>query len=612
MDDQNQNRNLILAMALSMGVILIWSVLFPPAEPPVDPNATDPAAVATTDSAGNDVTLTPPSVSSTAASDATAADATAAAPVAETERLEIDTPSLTGSIALTGGRLDDLLLRNYHETLDPESPNVRLFTPAGEDGAYYTLYGWTPGGALDYDQVPGPDTAWSIESGDVLTVDSPVTLRWENDTGLIFRRTLSVDEDYLFTINQSVENTGETEARLAPYGIVTRHGLPSDLQNFFVIHEGVVQITDGTLNDVKYDQMPDFDYIDREAANAEVTEVTESGWIGFTSKYWLAALVPQSGQAFTAVSRYIESQDIYQTQARLPAVTVAPGETAESTTRLFAGAKEWETLSRYQDEEGIDRFVDAIDWGWFFFLTKPIFWVLHHVHALIGNMGVSIILLTLFLKALLFPLAYRSYVSMAKMKELQPKIEELKERAGDDKQKLQTAMMELYKREKVNPASGCLPILLQIPIFFSLYKVIANASELRHAPFFGWLRDLSAPDPSSIYNLFGLFPWDAPMAGTTMATIFIGVLPILLGISMFLQQKLNPAPADPTQAMIFSYMPWVFMFMLGHFASGLLLYWITNNTVTFTQQYIIMRSHGHRPDVFGNILATFKRKKKDE
>ena len=280
--------------------------------------------------------------------------------------------------------------------------------------------------------------------------------------------------------------------------------------------------------------------------------------------------------------------------------------------RLYAGAKEWETIRAYQNEDDVPGFLDSIDWGWFFFLTKPIFAVLHYLNAMIGNMGWAIILLTLIIKAVLLPLAFKSYVSMAKMKELQPQMEKIKESAGDDRQKLQKEMMELYKKEKVNPASGCLPILLQIPIFFSLYKVIFVTLELRHAPWIGWIKDLSAPDPSSIYNFWGVFPWDAPEPGTILALIFIGILPLLLGISMWLQQKLNPAPTDPTQQMIFAWMPWVFMFMLGSFASGLVIYWIANNVITFTQQYLIMRSQGYKPDVFGNIKSSFKRKPKAE
>jgi len=278
-----------------------------------------------------------------------------------------------------------------------------------------------------------------------------------------------------------------------------------------------------------------------------------------------------------------------------------------SESRLFAGAKEWATIRAYQNEAGVERFLDSIDWGWFFFLTKPIFAVLHWLNALIGNMGWAIIGLTLLIKIVLLPLAYKSYVSMAKMKELQPQMEQIKESAGDDKQKLQKEMMELYKKEKVNPASGCLPILLQIPIFFSLYKVIFVTLELRHAPWIGWIRDLSAPDPSSIFNLWGIMPWAGPEPGSIMALIFIGILPLCLGVSMWLQQKLNPAPTDPTQKMIFAWMPWVFMFMLGSFASGLVIYWIANNVITFSQQYMIMRSQGYKPDVFGNIKSGFKK-----
>ena len=305
----------------------------------------------------------------------------------------------------------------------------------------------------------------------------------------------------------------------------------------------------------------------------------------------------------------LPGSDIYQAEVRQPLMSVAPGATMQTTTRMFAGAKEWETIRAYQDKDGIAGFIDSIDWGWFYFLTKPIFVVLHWLHGLIGNMGLAIIGLTFILKLLVLPLAYKSYVSMARMKELQPELEVLKERAGDDKQKLQKDMMALYKERKVNPAAGCLPILIQIPIFFSLYKVIFVTIELRQAPFFGWIKDLSAPDSSSLFNLFGALPWAAPAPHTLLATIFIGVLPILLGVTMWLQQKLNPAPADPVQQQLFAWMPFVFMFMLGGFASGLVVYWITNNTITFTQQYLIMRSHGHKPDIFGNIKSGFAKKK---
>ncbi|MFV0246065.1 MAG: membrane protein insertase YidC [Qingshengfaniella sp.] len=597
----SQNKNLILATALSFAVILVWFLLFPPPEQPEAPQG---AEIVSTDT-GERMAATPPA--GTGAATAQPDETTAL--VTQSARLDVDTPKLGGSIALTGGRFDDLSLSAYKETLDPDSPNVSLLSPVGSPHSYYALYGWAPGGGLTFDQVPGANTPWRIEAGDQLKPGAPVSMVWDNGAGLIFRRTVSIDDDYLFTVVQSVENAGTSEQRLAPYGIVARHGEP-DHQNFFILHEGVVRMSDGELEEIKYKNMPDLDYVDREGANAEIVNVADNGWIGFTDKYWMTALIPAPGQNFTSVAKYVPQTDIYQTEARLPTQTVAPGQTVEVTQYLFAGAKEWETIRFYQDTMGFDRFIDSIDWGWFFFFTKPIFWILHHLHAFIGNMGWSIIALTLFLKAILLPLAWKSYASMAKMKELQPQLEKLKEQAGDDRMKMQQGMMELYKREKVNPAAGCLPILMQIPIFFSLYKVIFVTLELRHAPWFGPFRDLSAPDPTSIFNLFGALPWAAPEVGSIMATVFVGILPLCLGVSMWLQQKLNPAPTDPTQAMVFAWMPWVFMFMLGSFASGLVVYWIANNMITFGQQYLIMRSHGYKPDILGNITSTFRRKKK--
>ncbi len=598
MDDQN--KNLILATALSFLVILVWFLLFPPPEDPVvAPDAT------VQETTTPDVAATPP-VAGAAPEPAPATPEVVAQP--ETQRIRIETPRLSGSISLTGGRIDDLDLSNYRETLQPDAETVTLLSPVGQADAYYALHGWVPGGGLTYDQVPGANTEWRVASGETLSPGSPITLVWENGSGLTFRREISIDDDYLFTVTQSVENASGAPIRLAPYGIIARHGIPQDLKGFFILHEGIIRMADGELTEVKYKDAADFTFVEREGARADVAQVTENGWIGITDHYWMTTLIPENGQPFTAVAKYVANADIYQTEARLPAVDVAPGETVSRTTHLFAGAKEWETIREYQNGAGVDRFLDSIDWGWFYFLTKPIFFVLHWLHGFIGNMGWSIIALTFLLKALLFPLAFKSYVSMAKMKELQPEMEKIKERAGDDRQKLQQEMMELYKKEKVNPASGCLPILLQIPIFFSLYKVIFVTIELRHAPWIGWIRDLSAPDPSSLWNLWGVFPWATPEPGSILALIFIGILPLLLGITMWLQQKLNPAPTDPTQAMIFAWMPWVFMFMLGSFASGLVVYWITNNTLTFTQQYLIMRSQGYKPDVFGNILSSFRRK----
>ena len=595
MDDQN--KNLILATALSFAVILIWLVLFPPEEPVIDPNA--PAQITATEA----VTPTVAGAGGEAAAPAEAASAQPEAP-----RLSVETPRLKGSLSLLGGRFDDLSLKTYRETLEPSSEIVTLLSPVGKPKAFYALYGWTAAGSLANEDVPGPNTLWTQTGGDVLAPGNPVQLSWDNGKGLVFTRDVSVDALYMFSITQSVRNNTSLPVSLAPYGIVARHGLPDGLQNFFVLHEGIVGRVDGELEEVKYKDIVDLPVVQREAANASVKNAVTDGWIGFTDKYWMTTLIPEQGTAFTAVTKYVAAADIYQTETRKPLLTVAPGATVSSKSQLFAGAKEWETIRNYQNDGGIAGFIDSIDWGWFFFFTKPIFSVLHWLNAQIGNMGLAIIALTFLLKALVFPLAYKSYVSMARMKELQPEMEALKERVGEDKQKMQQEMMKLYKEKKVNPAAGCLPILIQIPIFFSLYKVIFVTIELRHAPFFGWLTDLSAPDTSSLFNLFGLFPWAAPENGSILALIFIGVLPLLLGVSMWLQQKLNPTPTDPTQAMIFAWMPWVFMFMLGSFASGLVVYWITNNVITFTQQYAIMKSHGHTPDLFGNIKASFKRK----
>jgi len=605
MDDQN--KNLIIATALSFVVILVWFVLFPPPEPdtPVDGTSisqTEPA----------EGTLATPSADIPAASPAATANTeTASSALDAAPRVAIETSRVSGSISLLGGRIDQLSLIDYKTSLELDAEIVEILFPASGPNAQYALHGWAAATGVDPTAVPGPNTQWELAAGETLGVNTPVTLRWDNGAGLIFSKEIAIDENYMFTITQSVENTGETTASVAPYAILARHGIPPDLKNFFILHEGVVAMTDGEYSEINWKDMPEFEYDQRAGARSQERNITENGWIGFTDHFWMSVLIPVQGTAFKSFAKYNERSDIYQAEAVSPTQTVAPGQNITNTTQFFAGAKEWDVLDAYE-KAGVYNFVDAIDWGWFSFLTKPIFWLLHHLNLLIGNMGISIIALTLFIKALLFPLAYKSYVSMAKMKELQPKMEKLKEEAGDDRQKMQQGMMALYKKEKVNPAAGCLPILLQIPIFFSLYKVIFVTIELRHAPFFGPFRDLSAPDPTSIFNFYGLLPWGVPETGSIMALVFIGILPLLLGISMWLQQKLNPAPTDPTQQMIFAWMPWVFMFMLGGFASGLVVYWIANNTITFTQQYLIMRSQGYKPDLLGNIKGGFGRKAKAE
>ncbi|WP_134678854.1 membrane protein insertase YidC [Paracoccus ravus] len=616
---EDNNRNLILAMVLSALVILVWSVFFAPEPPPPAQDAAQvqqvegqnvPGQVATPSAAGQNGAA--PTLGAAPAN----ADPSSAAP-----RVRIESPALKGSISLSGGRIDDLELTGYRETLDDSSAYVRLLSPTTAiktqsegtpvaPGAnpeptlqkpYYAVYGWMPAAGTDPALVPGPATLWDIESGDALAPGKPVTLRWDNGAGQIFRRIYELDDKFLFTITQTLENTGSAAFAAAPYGILARHGRP-DTQNYFVLHEGAVGMTDGKLLEQKYKNIAELDPIAGEG-HAELIEVQENGWIGFTDKYWMTTLAPAPGSSFTAVVKYAPGADIYQTETRMPVQSVAPGTTATTASYLFAGAKVWETINGYQDAPGIDRFVDSIDWGWFYFLTKPIFSLLHWLHGMIGNMGWAIIALTFVLKLLVFPLARKSYISMAKMKELQPQMEAIKERTGDDRMKYQKEVMELYKREKVNPAAGCLPVLLQIPIFFSLYKVIFVTIELRHAPWVGWIHDLSAPDPSSVWNIFGLLPWAAPGQGSFLHSFTLPVLAIILGISMWMQQKLNPAPADPAQKMIFAWMPWIFMLMLGGFASGLVLYWITNNVITIAQQYTIMSMHGHRPDFFGNIKS---------
>ncbi|MBL4928455.1 membrane protein insertase YidC [Fuscibacter oryzae] len=599
MDDQN--KNLILATVLSFLVILGWFVAGPMLFPKWFPEAQQTAPT------GTDALTAVPAGDTAAPAAATTATPQETATATEAPRLTIDTPMLGGTISTEGARIDDLLLKTYRETVDPASSPVHVLSPVGKEFPYYALFRWAPGAGLTEADVPNAKTLWQVTSGTTLTPATSITLQWSNGKGLTFIRTISVDDKFMFTVSDAVENTGATEVSLYPYSSLTRVGLPK-LQNIYVVHEGVVRRTDGKLEEIKYKNVVDLPAIDREGGPAEVVDGASDGWIGFTDHYWMTTLVPEQGKPYTAVTKHVATSNIYQTELRQPQVTLAPGAKTATSTRLFAGAKEWETIRDYQDNAGIPGFIDSIDWGWFYFLTKPIFRVLHWLHGLIGNMGLAIIALTFVLKVLVLPLAYKSYVSMARMKELQPEMEALKERAGEDKQKLQKEMMQLYKEKKVNPAAGCLPILIQIPIFFSLYKVIFVTLELRQAPFFGWLKDLSMPDPSSLYNLFGALPWGGPPSGTLTHTIFIGALPILLGISMWLQQKLNPAPADPVQQQVFAFMPWVFMFMLGSFASGLVLYWITNNTITFLQQYAIMTSHGHRPDIFGNIRSSFKKK----
>ena len=592
MDDQN--KNLLLATSLSFLVLLGWMLMFPPK--PIEEVPSDQTTEQVTQETRETGTglSTPVQVDNDQSQKNV--DVSSEAP-----RVPIETSRLSGSLSLKGGKIDNLKLLDYFETQDENSKNIELFQYENEN--YYAVYGWS---SRDRENVPNPNTLWSLAKGRTLSPDAPITLQWTSPKGIIFEREISIDEDFLFTIKQRVFNQSSATIDLAAYGILARHTAPETI-GFYILHEGIVGYDDGELVELSYDDITDQKYDDRERANLEIYEITENGWIGFTDKYWMSTLVGEPKSKFKVASKYNESNDIYQADIRHPLQSLGTGQSTEIKTYLFAGAKEVNTIKRYQKDKNFADFIDTVDWGWFFFLTKPIFSLLDYCNKLVGNMGWAIILLTLVVKTVLLPLAYKSYVSMSKLKQLQPEMEKIKKRAGDDRMKLQQEMMALYKKEKVNPAAGCLPILLQIPIFFSLYKVLFVTIEVRHAPFFGWITDLSAPDPSSILNLFGLLPFSPPGPESFLVIFSIGVFPILMGVTMWLQQKLNPAPTDKTQQMIFAWMPWIFMFLLGQFSSGLVIYWVANNVITFAQQYFIMASQGVKPDIFGNILNSFKK-----
>jgi YidC/Oxa1 family membrane protein insertase len=504
-----------------------------------------------------------------------------AALLAESPRLPNRTPSLQGTLSLKGGRLDDLALAQYHETVDPKSPNVLLLSPPGMPDAYYAELGWVAGESGV--KLPDADTLWTADQK-VLTPKSPVTLTWDNGQGLRFSRTYAVDDGYMISVTQKVENTGKQAVTLYPYSLVSRSGNPPT-SKYYLLHEGPIAEFNGVLKESKY-----------ETLHKEPEEATTTGgWLGFTDAYWLVAAIPD--QKVEVRGRFSDTptdgQNKYQADfISAKGLALAPGGSVQADSRIFAGAKEVHRLDAYEKNLGIVNLSYAIDWGWFWFITKPIFYLLDWLYNMVGNFGIAIMLLTVTVKGLFFPLANKSYRSMSKLKKLQPEMMKIRERFPDDRERMNKEMMELYKREKANPASGCLPIVIQIPVFFALYKVLFVTIEMRHAPFFGWIRDLSAPDPTHIFNLFGLIPWTPP---PFLATFDIGVWPIIMGITMFLQQKLNPQPADPMQAKMFMVLPVVFTFMLGHFASGLVIYWAWNNCLSIAQQWVIMRRAGVKP-----------------
>ncbi|WP_332700852.1 membrane protein insertase YidC, partial [Devosia sp.] len=554
------NRNVIIAIVLSMVVLFGWQFFV--AGPQLE-RAQQQAQIAAEQAQSEAALATPTTTTATAdgtvapAADGSAVYADRAAAIAASSRVTIDTTDLHGSINLTGARLDDLELKQYRETVDPDSPIITLLTPAGAPGAYFAEQGWVPAAGASI-AVPDGQSVWTVE-GDAtaLTAATPVTLRWDNGAGLVFRRTFAVDEHYLFTVTQTIENTGAGDVALFPYARVARHGTPK-VANFFIQHEGPHGVLGSNnmiskkYSDLQNDQQVRFD--------------NTTGWLGISDKYWATAVLAKPAASINALFSWKNTgaYDDYQTSfVETTPVVVAPGATATHESYLFAGAKEEAVIASYQQQYGFDRLDLLIDWGWLFFITKPMYYLLTFLNGIIGNFGVAVLAVTIIVKAIFFPLASRSYASMAAMRRVQPEMKSIQERFKEDRPAQQQAMMELYKKEKINPLSGCWPILIQIPVFFALYTVIFISLDMRHAPFFGWIQDLAAPDPTNIFTLFGLIPWDPTVLPFIGSFLHLGIWPVIMGITMWVQMKLNPPPPDPTQAMIFNWMPVIFTFMLG-------------------------------------------------
>ncbi len=606
---QQDNRNVIIAAVLAMAILFGWQYFI--AGPQMEQaqqqaDFTSQQPTTTTTSSGTSAALATPSqttsttaVASVPASTSTTTTryATRAEAIAATPRLPIDTPDLAGSINLVGGRIDDLKLKKYHETVNKDSPIITLLSPADGPDAYFAEEGWVAANGADT-VVPTSTTKWTVASGAAkLSVDKPVTLTWDNGHGLVFKRTFTVDEHYLFTVNQQVENKGTGAVSLYPYARVARYGIPN-VQNFFIQHEGPVGVLGSNnyiskkYSDLKNDKQIRFD--------------NTSGWLGITDKYWATAAIANPGEEINALFSWRDPNGVDEFQTSFVAskpVSVAPGATGSAKSYVFAGAKVESIISGYDKKYGFDRLDLLIDWGWFHFLTYPLFLLLRFLNGFLGNFGLAIMAVTVIIKLALFPLANRSYASMAKMRNVQPQLKALQEQFKDDKAAQQKAMMELYAKEKINPIAGCWPVLIQIPIFFSLYTVIFISLAMRHAPFYGWIVDLAAPDPTNIFTLFGLIPWDPTMVPIVGHFLHLGFFPVLMGITMWVQMKLSPPPPDPSQAMIFNLMPIMFTFMLGTFPAGLVIYWTWNNFLSILQQWVIMKRNGADVDLFGNILA---------
>lgn len=568
-----EQRNLILAIVLSVAIILVFQYFYEL------PRMRATQKVAEQPTSAQPVVPTPqPGAPGEAPAlpEAGLGEMRLETALAQVPRVRIDNGRLHGSVSLDGGRLDDLTLADYHVSLEPGAPEIRLLQPYGTATAYFAEFGWTAVG--EGIAVPDRHTRWRVVEGERLESGKPLVLEWDNGAGIVFRQTLHLDSDYLFTVERQVINNGTAPLTLYPWALVSRWSTPHTL-GYYILHEGPIGVLGGVLQEIDYSDLRDDARIDFE---------TTGGWLGFTDKYWLVALVPDQNRRINASFRHTapDGRDRYQADFVGEPVTVAPGASATVADRLFAGAKEVELLDRYQAEYAIPLFDRAVDFGWFYFLTKPIFKLLHWLYKWTGNYGIAILILTLLIRVALFPLANKSFRAMSRMKQLQPEMMKIRERFEHDKARMNQELMELYRREKVNPMAGCLPIVVQIPIFFALYKVLFVSIEMRHAPFFGWIRDLSAPDPSNLFDLFGLIPWQPP------AILHIGALPLLMGFTMWLQQKLNPQPADPVQARVLMLLPVMFTFLFASFPAGLVLYWTWSNILSIAQQWLIMRRSG--------------------
>ena len=562
-----ETRNLVAAISLSMAVLIGYQLFF------VDIKKDQYQQEIIAENVGDSSNIPIPSNDNSGILNT---ENTKSTVVTTVPRVSVISKEVTGSISLKGARIDDVTLSQYRETLDPDSNLIDLLLKSNERNPYFLEFGWS---SPDGVKVPNGKTLWKA-SKEILSPDSNVTLSWDNGEGVVFYQDISIDDTFMFTVNQRVKNNSKNLVTLYPYGLIRRTGEP-ETTRFFVLHEGPLGVFDGTLSEKSYEDLED---AGKKGINIKPLEA--GGWIGLTDKYWLTALLPDQKEIFNFTYRHLNSNGgQYQTDFLGKAIKIKSNSQGESLSRAFAGAKRLTLFDDYEERFDIKHFDLAIDFGWFYFLTKPFFYALSWANDYLGNFGLAILAITVIVKLVFFPLANKSYKSMAKMRNLGPEIKKLRERVGDDRQKLNQEMMNLYKKEKVNPAAGCLPILVQIPVFFALYKVLFVSIEMRQTPFFGWIKDLSVADPTSMFNLFGLLPYSTSMLPDFLN---LGVWPLLMGVTMFLQQRLNPTPPDPIQAKIFAWMPVAFTFLLATFPAGLVIYWTWNNLLSICQQWLIM------------------------